>query len=175
MAEENKVENQGGEGGTDAQVNKEPTRSENRYTDLTNKLAEQERTHALQLEEKENARIKAEEEAKTAKFEADMLKQTIKYPHASEYQNDIKTYTEKGLSVEEATTLVLGKNNRLTTSEETQRSSVENLSMGGSSINANLGGKDLSKMTQEEKRVELVKLEEQGDWGIRSGSLFTKK
>ena len=157
----NANDGQVGEGG---QVSQDPTRSEKRFTDLTNKLSEQERIHNLAIEEKDKAIKKSSEEAKQARFEADLLRESSTYPQAVNYTDDIKSYVEKGLSVAEATKLVLANNNQLDTRDDQNRDKIGSVSLGGSSVNANRGGqKDPKTMTQEERRAELLRLESTGE------------
>ena len=164
MVEVNTSQNNDSQTGGIGQVEQEPARSDKRFTDLTDKLSEQERKHAVEMEEKETARQKAEADAKQARFEADLLRETMTYPQAKNYEKDIKSYTEKGLSVAEATKLVLANKNELSTGEDQTRENIGAKSLGGSSVNAGGGGlKTAESMTQAERRAELVRLEGTGE------------
>jgi hypothetical protein len=175
MAEENTSQNQDSQIGDDGQGTKDPTRSESRQQDLANKLAEQEKRHALELEERDKKLKEAESIAKNAVFEADFTKESQKYPNAEKRKDEIKSYLDKGLSVSEATLVVLGKNNELVTGEQQHREGLDSSSMGGSSANASPTGiKNPDNMTQEERLIELRKLEESGNLGVSEKGLFLK-
>ena len=165
MAEENK--NQEGQVGNGGQVNQEPTRSESRQKDLADKLAEQERIYALEREEMQRKLAEAQQVAKEKSFETDLLMQSQKFPHAMDFKNEIKSYVDKGLNTEEATTLVLGKNNKLFTPQDISRSRVEPSSFGGSVPTLpQEGSLDPTKMTQEERRKKLEGWDREGKFTI---------
>ena len=173
MAEEITKENtQPGNAGGE----KEPTRVEDRIKDLTDKLGEKDRVHNLEKEQLLKEKQQAEKTAKDAQFKADLLEQSSKYPLAQEHADEIRSYSEKGLSVDEATILVLQKNNKLVSKEDIDKGKFEPSSFGGSSVNAKpTGEKDISQMTQEERREELKEREEKGEWGAtQDGKLYIK-
>lgn len=152
-----------------------PTRSEQRAKDLADKLIEQEKLHGTELDAKEAEKVAALKRATEAEFKAGLIEVVQKYPQAKEHEAEIKSLVEgKGLTVEEATTLALSKAGKLHTEAQNRASEIDASSFGGSSASvAPTGGeKDLSKMTQEEKRAELIKLEEQGKFGLGERGFF---
>lgn len=140
-------------------------RSENRIKDLADKLKEKDSVHSLEKEEWEKEKSKLAQETREAKFELELTNQSSKYPHAKEFKDDIKSYAfEKGLSVEEATTLVLTKNNKLVTGQDIQRVRSDSNSFGGASVTIPTSGEnDPARMTQDERRQKLNEMST-SDW-----------
>lgn len=172
MAEEN-INTNDGQKGTDGQGNESPARSENRIKDLADKLKEQEARHALEKEELAKLLGEKENEARESKFELELATQAGKYPHAKDFKNDIKAFTEKGLSVEEATKLVLLNNNKLVTGQDMQRARTDASSFGGSATTVSPTGEaDPAKMTQEERRAALERLEQEGKFAKKGQGLY---
>lgn len=175
MAEENK-EVQSGQSGEGGQDKKDSSRSEDRIKDLVNKLSEQERKYSLEIEDREKKMEKLQKEIEEARFEIDFSNELPKYPHAAQYKEEIKEYMNKGLAVSEATLIVLGKHNKLVTSDQMKKAEVENLSLGGSAPNLKISReKNPEEMTQAERRNALIDLENEGVVGVNDVGFFIKK
>lgn len=169
MAEEIKV--QDGQTGVDGHE-ETPSRSENRFTDLTNKLKEQEAKHAMELDEQKKEREKLLAEVKLKDFELGLTKESSKYPNALKYKSEIQAYTDKGLSVEEATKLVLVNKNEFNTTQDIQREQTDSTSFGGSAPTVSVTNQsDISKMSQEQKLQKLMELERDGILGVRGAGI----
>lgn len=167
-----------GQTGAEGQEIVQPTneRSELRIKDLTDKLAEKDRAFAVEREELQKQTDLALKEAREAKFEADFAKESAKYPKATDNIQEIRQYVDKGLNVSEATRLVLSGKGELATTQEVQRTNVESSSFGGGTPNTMVSGEvDFSKMSLEDKRSELLKREESGEWGFSGGQIYAKK
>ena len=120
------------------------------------------------LQEESDKKIaEADKKRLDAEFKAGFLEATITYPQAKQYEKEIRTYaTEKGLGVDEATVLVLGKKGQLQTGNERETARVESSSYGGTTATtAPTGEKTPLQMTQEERLAELRKREQEGRWG----------
>ncbi len=165
-----------GQKGADGQEIVLPERSELRIKDLTDKLAEKDRAFAVEREEMQKERDRALKEAQESKFDADFAKESAKYPKATDSIQEIRQYVDKGLNVSEATRLVLSGKGDFSTTEEVQKTQVEGSSFGGGATNTHINSEvDFSKMSLEEKHNELIKREQQGDWGFNAGQIYTKK
>jgi len=145
--------------GLTSEQDKKPERSEERYQELVNKLKEQEGKHALEMSE-------ASKRIAELEFENRFKDQVAIYPSAKDFRDKIKEQVSRGLSVEEATILVLGQNKKLQTAEEIRKTEYGGSALGGSvhtppDISGNK--KPLDQWTKEEKEAELRRLEEAGE------------
>lgn len=144
-------------------------RSENRYKDLADKVAEahKEKAEIQAKADKEKAELEAK--LKEAEFTANFAGLQGKYPNAKEFEAEIKEKASKGYTLEDATLSTLASKGKLI-SPEVQRQEVVNQAIGGSAdINVNNAkgddptfGGDSGKM-----REELVRLEKTGDVGLK--------
>lgn len=120
-------------------------------------------------EEKAEADRKAKEEKDTKErlasleFDNKFKEVESKYPHAKDFKDKIRERVNAGMPVDEATIVVLGKEEKLQTREQIETAHAAEGSMGGS---ANFipppGQKKPEEMTQEELRKALVEEEKKG-------------
>lgn len=158
MADETKLKEtgQGGQGGQDKD-GKPDERSENRFTELTQKLKEQETRHATE------AAASAERIA-SLEFDNAFKDVVNTYPGASELKEKIRERVKAGLPVSEAAVIVLHNEKKLQTREEVERISAERESLGGSAATQPPKGKKRpEEMTTAELREELVEAERKGE------------
>ena len=144
-----------------------------------NKGHTQKRIKSLLTKTKDAYRERDDEKAKREAAEAKVAelefshgfeKMQSTYPLAKDHQEEIKKLvSDNKLSVEDATVLVLKKNDKLVTAAEIKAKEVGNRDTGGQ-IPTNLppgGQKDPKDMTQEELLAELKKAEESGDLSLQ--------
>lgn len=140
----------------------EINKTEQRITDLSSKvktIAGERDTANAKVAEAEAARLTVEKERD---FYSGFSDTVSKYPNASEHKDAIKEKVLAGYSVEDATVSVLNKEGKLTPRVEVVPQVPAG---GGSAINQPTNGaqKQVSEMTQAERRAALVEAEKRGD------------
>ena len=128
-------------------VEAQPSRAEERITDLSNKV----QTIASERDTANAAREAAEKRAAFAEGYADIV---ATHPAAKEHKDEIAAKVTSGMSVEDATFAVLGKAGKLGAQVLAPASPV-----GGSAPNVITGSveKPIGEMTLAEKREQLSK------------------
>lgn len=126
-----------------------PARSDNRFTQLSEKV----KTTA---EERDIAKAEAEQAKKDAEFYKGFNAIASKYPGASDFQDKIKEKTDTGYDLEDATVSVLAKAGKFS-APQVQRSSPA----GGSATTSSRSPDDkpTGEMTTAEKREKLLEFE----------------
>ena len=134
---------------------------EKRIKDLSEKV----KLTATERDELKTLNGELEGKITTANKERDFFKDfsasSARYPQATEYQDAIKEKVMSGYTVEDATVAVLAKENKL--SNYTPPAPKQVSPAGGSATNniSQGGEKSLSEMNREEKRAELLKMEDE--------------
>jgi predicted ATP-grasp superfamily ATP-dependent carboligase len=111
-------------------------------------------------EKLEKERNEALQKAAEVQFEADFNATTSIYPLAADFKDQIKEKTKLGLTAEDATILILKKENKLLTRDEINASENRGEGLGGSSVTIRSSGqkkdgkKSLADLEQEFKDAE---------------------
>lgn len=127
---------------------KEPSRAEERITQLSEKVR-------IEAEAKAQAEQKAKEAEQRASFAEGFADVLSSQPAAKDHKDEIKAKVMAGYSVEDATYAVLGKAGKLGGNIE---SAAPQVAGGPSAVNTpQTGAKSPSEMTQAERREELAK------------------
>ena len=127
-----------------------PSRSDNRFKDLADKVK-------TTSEERDQATAKATALEKELEFHKGFSKITSKFSNASDYEDKIKEKVLAGADAEEATVAILYKAGKLDMGQApTPRSSPAG---GSASTTMTSGEKNLSDMTQAEKKEALIQWE----------------
>jgi hypothetical protein len=142
---------------TQAQVKRDKV--DKRIKSLIDKLeaASKERDEAI-ASKAELEKARAEDSFKSAFNE-----QSSKYPYAKDHEADIKNQTDKGLSVEDATLLVLTKEKKLISAEDIESQKAEGGAFGGSADTKVGEKKEIKDMTQAERLAALYEAESRGE------------
>ena len=117
----------------------------------------------------QRAKDKAEADAKIAKleFESNFKDMVAEYPHAAEFKDKILEKVNAGISIKDATTIVLHGEGKLVTRSQIESDVAGERSLGGSmDTPIPKGKKPISEMTIEEQRAELVEQERIGNFGL---------
>lgn len=140
--------------------------------------AEKERSEKSQrrykqlLEEREliaKERDELKKQKSDLEFSNSFKDQVSKYPYAKDHEKDIKEHVSKGISVEDATILVLTKQKKLISPEEIKSQKAKESSLGGSADTNNVSDEQKSSkdMTQAERLSALDEAFRRGEWGSR--------
>jgi hypothetical protein len=120
-------------------------------------------------DEEKTKREAAEQRVAEMEFTHGFEKMTSTYPFAKDHQEEIKKLvSDNRLSVEDATTLVLKKNDKLVTAEQIKSQEEANRNSGGSIPTALPpgGSKKPEDMTQDERIAALKEAEDKGDLSL---------
>lgn len=132
-----------------------PTRPENRFKDLSDKVE-------TTAKERDEAKAKAEEATKEVEFYKGFSK--LKYPEAVDYQDKIKEKVMAGYEMEDAAMAVLGKAGKLVLNPVP---SAPRESPAGGSATTNLKSsseKTIDEMSQVERRSALEQAERESGY-----------
>ncbi len=141
------------------------SRKDKRYNNLASKFGESEKERESLAKAKEEAEAKAQAAQKEAEFFKNFNTVSTKFPGAGEYQEKIREKAALGLTVEEATTLVMASEGKYVPPAPTQERIVAG---GGSAATAMSGadGKSPQEMTQAERFAALSDLDARGELRI---------
>ncbi|MDE2233387.1 MAG: hypothetical protein KGJ90_04735 [Patescibacteria group bacterium] len=158
MADETKLK-EVGEGGQETGKDKDgkaDERSEKRFTDLTEKLKNQDEQYKKELQARD-------ERIANLEFDNAFKGVESQYPAAKELKDKIRERVKAGLPVDEAAVVVLHSEGKLDTGEKIAHENEAMRSMGGSADTmAPLGSKRVSDMTPDELRAALLEEERKG-------------
>lgn len=110
-------------------------------------------------------RDEKEKRIQELEFSNSFKDQLSKYPLAKDHEAEIKEHTSKGISVEDATILVLTKQKKLVSPEEIKQQKAKESSLGGSADISHISPeqKTSKEMTQAERLQALKDAEAKGD------------
>jgi hypothetical protein len=132
----------------------------NRFQQLSEKVILTSKERDELAEAKQVLESEKDSLSKERDFYKDFSTNVTKYPHASEYQEQILEKVKNGYSTEDAMVAVLAKEGKLTMPAEAPAPSPQ--VEGGSSPTVISGDKSMSDMTAEEKMSALAKLDKTG-------------
>lgn len=145
-------------------INKTPERIQN----LLGKVKEQSTAAETARAGEQAANERATVAEKKVEFLDSFTNVSTKYPGAIEYKDAIQEKVLAGYTVEDATVSVLNAEGKFTPTPQVEVQAPQGAAAGGSAPIGipNTGSKELSEMTRDEKRAEVVKAIERGDIGL---------
>lgn len=112
----------------------------------------------------EEEATKAKEEAKAAKLELEFERAAGKFPALKEFRSEIEEKVKSGMSVEDATTVVLHAKGKLGEAKAPPPKGAGSGGSAGTVLPEGTGqDRDASKMSREELREELLKEQAKGN------------